>query len=61
MEEMEATTTQRETANDEQSRARLQATEDRLREEIRKLEGRSLEMVSGLRESVRGREGRKER
>lgn len=44
MEEMEATTSQRETASDEQSKARLQAAEDRLREEIRKLEGRSLDM-----------------
>lgn len=47
MEEMEATTSQRETASDEQSRARFQATEDRLKEEIRKMEDQRHEMVSG--------------
>lgn len=44
MEEMEATSSQRETTKDEMSRAILQATEDRLREEIRKLENKGQEM-----------------
>lgn len=44
MEEMEAATTQREITKDEMTRAVLQATEDRLKEEIRKLENKGLEM-----------------
>lgn len=45
---MEAATTQRETARDEQSRVQLQQTEDRLQEEINKLQAKSSEMVSWL-------------